>query len=173
MSHKPGSPQLTPLEDTGCLRTTGAHGPKFTAKTKPTQSQLYKYDRRLGLWVSSRRRLLCGVPMWRGPLTSKNFWFPEVCSATQPFWLPASTTATHEQKKKKREKSFLFHVKKYKYYIIDSERKCAERELKVHRSEPQGWLRGWDIRTVLEWKQMLFCTKKKEKFAFLVKAAAG
>lgn len=30
-----------------------------------------------------------------------------------------------------KKKSSLFHVKKYKYYIIDSERKCAERKLKV------------------------------------------
>lgn len=35
-------PELTPLEDPGYLRTTEDHGPKFTVKTKPTQSQLYK-----------------------------------------------------------------------------------------------------------------------------------
>lgn len=166
MSHKHGSPQLTPLEDTGCLRTTGAHGPKFSAKTKPTQSQLYKYDGRLGLWVSSRWRLLCGVPMWRGPLTSKNFDSQKSVLPLNPSGCQHQPQQLMSKKIKKREKSFLFHVKKYKYYIIDSERKCAEQELKVHRSEPQGWLRGWDIRTVLEWKQMLFCTKKKEKFAF-------
>lgn len=171
MSHKHSYylPRSHPLEDTECLRTTWALGPKFTAKTKPTQSQLYKYDWHLGPVVSYRLRLLCGVPMWRGPFTTKKIWFPGVCSATQLVWLPASTTATYEREKK----SFLFHVKKYKYYIIDSERKCAERELKVHWSEPRGWLMGWDLRTVLEWKQMLFCTKEKGKFAFLVKTAAG
>lgn len=55
------------------------------------------------------------------PLRSPTILLPGSPLCRSVVWRPASTTTTHEQK----EKSFLFHVKKYKYCIIDSERKCA------------------------------------------------
>jgi hypothetical protein len=46
-----------------------------------------------------------------------------------------------------KKKSFLLHVKKYKYYIIDSERKCAERKLKAELEQTPGRL--WDGVSIL------------------------
>lgn len=58
-----------------------------------------------------------------------------------------------------KRKVLCFMFKNYKYYIIDSERKCAERKLKsTAEVSPKESL--WDgMSIVLEWKQMLFFTK--------------
>lgn len=91
-----------------------------------------------GPWAQLQSEIAWHGPHVKSPFGVQKILIPRslLCHSTR---LAASINHNNTWVKKE---IFLFQVKKYKYYIIASERKCAERELKVQLKRTPGTAQG-------------------------------
>lgn len=111
--------------------------------------------------------------------TSRGLRQPQVAPWEKPLWRPKDSGSQKSvvplnlsgcqhkpQQLMSKKISLLFHVKKHKYYITDSEGKYAEGKSEQSCSKPWGQLIGWDASK--DWNENRCCSsgRKKESLHF-------